>query len=173
MNHLSRIAVVVAVAHGAANAAEAQRLARPRHATVTAAAGLSQWDLSGTGSSVILAVRVDRQLGQRWLLGEASLATFRPQEQGGDSRYVIPEAHLQLQVPRAIAPYVGAGIGAFTRVSGGPGSDSELTTSGAVGVRVWGLIPRGLIRAELRVRGIGRRFTGSAAEWTGGLGWSF
>jgi hypothetical protein len=174
MKYAGRTVVAVALALSAESAAEAQgRIARPRHATVTAVGGVTQWDLSGTGSSLILGARLDRQLGVPWLLGEASLVTFRPQEQGGESTYLIPEAQVQLQVPRAIAPYLGAGIGTFTRVSGNRGRQSELTTSGAVGVRLWGLIPRAVVRGELRVRGIGERFTASAAEWTGGIGWSF
>jgi hypothetical protein len=94
-------------------------------------------------------------------------------EQSGDNTYIIPEAQLQLQVARAIAPYVGVGVGTLTKVSGSTGRVSQLTTSGAAGVRLWGLVPRGVLRGELRLRGIGRGFTGSAAEWTGGIGWSF
>lgn len=174
MKYSGRIVAVAAVALVVGSAADAQgRFVGPRHATVTAVGGVTQWDLSGTGSSIILGARLDRQLGASWLLGEASLTTFRPEEQRGSSTYLIPEVQLQLQVPRAIAPYIGAGVGSFTRVTGGPGRQSELTASGAVGVRLWGLIPRAVLRGELRVRGIGERFTGSAAEWTGGIGWSF
>jgi hypothetical protein len=148
---------------------------RPRYVTLTAAAGVSQWDLSGTGSSVLLAVRADRPLGPLWLLGEGSLSTFRTDEQGGSVSYIVPEVQLQLQVPRAIAPYLGFGAGAFRRDGADAANvdQSVLTTSGAVGIRLWGLIPRAVLRAELRVRGVGEHFTGSAAEWTGGVGWSF
>jgi hypothetical protein len=148
---------------------------RPRYLTLTAAAGVSQWDLSGTGSSVLLAVRADRPLGPLWLLGELSVASFHTDEQSGSASYVVPEAQLQLQVPRMVAPYLGFGAGAFRRTDRvEPGLDrSVLTTSGSVGVRLWNVIPRAVLRAELRLRGIGEHFTASAAEWTGGIGWSF
>jgi hypothetical protein len=50
------------------------------------------------------------------------------------------------------------------------GVESDVTVSGAGGLR-WRITPRVGARAELRVRGIGDRFTGSAAEWTAGLSW--
>jgi hypothetical protein len=146
---------------------------RPQHATLTLVAGLSQWDLSGTGNSVIFAGRVDYPVGPPWLLGEGSLAGFHADEQGGGNTYVIPEVQLQIQVPRALAPYLGVGAGAFVRGSGTGGDRSSLTTSAAVGIRLWEIVPRAVLRAELRIRGIGSEFTGSAAEWTGGIGWSF
>jgi hypothetical protein len=148
---------------------------RPRYVTLTAAAGVSQWDLSGTGTSILLAVRADRPLGPLWLLGEGSLSTFRTDEQSGSVSYLVPEVQLQFQVPRAFAPYIGFGAGAFRRDDGGAANvdQSVLTTSGAVGVRLWRIVPRAVLRAELRVRGIGEHFTASAAEWTGGVGWSF
>jgi hypothetical protein len=158
----------------AATAAGAQRsMARPQHATLNLAAGVSVWDLSGTGNSIIFAARLDRPLAALWLLGEGSLARFTTDEQSGSNTYLIPEVQLQLQVPRTIAPYIGAGLGAFSRVAGDVSRVTSLTTSAAGGVRLWGIVPRGVIRAEFRLRGIGRRFTGSAFETTGGIGWSF
>jgi hypothetical protein len=169
-----RTLAVAALVLGAIPAAQAQaRMMRPQHATLNLAAGVSVWDLSGTGNSIIFAARVDRPLGALWLLGEGSLATFATKEQSGSNTYLIPEVQLQLQVPRTVAPYIGAGLGAFSRVASDVPDVTSLTTSAAVGVRLWGIIPRGVIRAEFRLRGIGREFTGSAFETTGGIGWSF
>ena len=174
MNHVAGTVAAVLVALSVGSTAKAQSpYMRPRHVTLTAAAGLSQWDLSGTGSSVLLAVRADRPLGPPWLLGEGSLATFHADEQDGGSTFLIPEAQLQLQLPRAVAPYLGAGAGAFGRIGGAGTHESVLTTSAAVGLRVWSLVPRAVLRGELRLRGVGSEFTGSAAEWTAGIGWSF
>jgi len=171
---VTAVAFAVAFTVLAAGPARAQApMGRPQHATLNLAAGLSVWDLSGTGNSVIFAARIDRPLGPQWLVGEGSLSTFRTDEQSGSNTYLIPEVQLQVQVPRAVAPYIGGGLGAFSRVAGDVSRPTQLTTSAAAGVRLWGVIPRGVIRAELRLRGIGRKFTGSAFETTGGFGWSF
>lgn len=158
----------------------AQSLTPVRRATITVAAGLSQWDLSGTGNSLVVAVRADKSFGPSWLLGEASVTTFRPLEGSETSTYMIPEVQLQVQAPGRIAPYLGAGGGAVYRIRqdedrvDNNGNDrSDLTLSAAGGVRVWGLIPSALLRLELRVRGVGATFSGSTAEWTGGIGWAF
>jgi hypothetical protein len=50
------------------------------------------------------------------------------------------------------------------------GSYDTYTASAATGVRTWRSDNFGL-RGELRVRGIGRGFSGSAAEWTLGMAW--
>jgi hypothetical protein len=64
MTRAIRIPVVIALAVGAATAAESQApMARTQHATLNLAAGISVWDLSGTGNSVIFAARLDRSLG--------------------------------------------------------------------------------------------------------------
>ena len=159
----------------AENSAQPERapMMRPQHATLSVNGGVSAWDLSGTGNSVILAVRLDRPLGVLWLLGEGSLATLRTDEQSGHHTYLIPEVQLQLQIPRAISPYLGAGAGAFSRIGGDGRRQSVLTTTGSVGLRLWGVIPRAVLRGEFRLRGIGREFTGSAFETTGGIGWTF
>jgi hypothetical protein len=112
---------------------------------------------------MIVGAHLDRQI-QSWLFGDASLRTMKPLEQSGErTRYTIPELQLQLQVPRgAIRPYLGAGAGWFI------GQDGRGTASGALGLRVVARTKPFGARAELRVRGIGRSFGGSTAEWTGG-----
>ena len=139
---------------------------------VVLAAGLSQWDLSGTGSSPYLALRGDAPLGTRWVLGEVGVGYFSTDEQFGQRRsYLVPEAQLQLQWPLRIAsPYLGVG-GGWIRGSGGGQSGTEVTTSIAAGLRVASVTSPLGMRAELRVRGIGSEYTGSAAEWTAGASW--
>lgn len=50
------------------------------------------------------------------------------------------------------------------------GTETDITFSAAGGLRAW-ITERLGARAELRLRGVGRRFTGSAAEWTLGAAW--
>ena len=105
------------------------------------------------------------------VIAEGSVAAFRPSEQNGVHRtYIIPEAQLQFQVvPIIVRPYLGVGAGWFRAVSGAEPRSNDLTLSASVGIRA-GLpvLPFG-VRAELRVRGIGSGFSGSAAEWTLGI----
>jgi len=130
-------------------------------------AGVSQFDLSGTGTTALFGARVEAEL-QRWLVVEGALESFRPEEQFGlNSRYTIPEVQLQVQYPgRVVRPYLGVGGG---YVLASDGREKQGTGSGALGFRV---APRNApvaVLAELRVRGIGKSFGGSAAEWTIGL----
>ena len=77
-------------------------------------------------------------------------------------------------MPRRIAPYVGVGLGeAFdVRAEQFGGVLHNMTVSGALGLRA-GITARAGAIAELRVRGIGSGFNGTAAEWTIGGLWRF
>ena len=106
-------------------------------------AGVSQFDLSGTGTTALVGARLETEL-QRWLVAEGALGYFRPQEQFPErSTYAIPEVQLQVQYPgRVVRPYLGVGGGyVFANVGrtmplGGemPYSEHEtqVTGSGAV-----------------------------------------
>jgi hypothetical protein len=141
--------------------------------TFSVHAGAFQYDLSGVGTTPMVAVRADFPLG-RIALVEGSVGGARPDQQFGErTTLMIPEAQLQFQLPLGrVLPYIGAGGGAFLDFRSGEngGLVSAVTGSVAGGVRAW-VTPRVGLRAELRVRGIGSRFTGAAAEWTGGLSW--
>ncbi|HEX6533270.1 MAG TPA: outer membrane beta-barrel protein, partial [Gemmatimonadaceae bacterium] len=145
----------------------------PRPA-LSLSAGVSQFDLSGTGTMAVVAVRGEVPLA-RVLLLEGGLAMARPQEDFGvHSTLLMPEGQLQLQIPRRVAPYLGVGAGLATtfRNAADGGSESHLTLSGAAGVRV--ALNRAFgLRAELRVREFGLRFTGTTADWTLGAAWRF
>jgi len=135
-------------------------------------AGAFQYDLSGTGTTPMVAFRADFALNRALLL-EGGFGLARPgQDFGGRATIVTPEAQLQLQLPLGrVLPYVGVGGGAA--LGGGAGDfDAAVTASAAGGVRTW-LTERAGLRAELRVRGIGSGFEGAAAEWTGGFAWRF
>jgi hypothetical protein len=144
----------------------------PRSA-ISLSYGLFQYDLSGTGDARILAVRAERPLATFALL-EGGVAFARPAQQFGDTTtYVITEAQLQGQWPLGrVAPYLGGGIGLamdFRQEIHG-GMQTDVTLSAAGGLRAW-ITERLGARAELRLRGVGWRFTGSAAEWTLGAAW--
>jgi hypothetical protein len=149
--------------------------ARPAHAQLpipsfAVVGGVSHFDLSGTGTTAIGAVRVDIPL--LMLVAEGSFGVMRPTEDVGTRTYIIPEAQLQYQLfPLLVRPYIGVGGGWFRAVSGADPHRNDLTLSASAGVRFSiPLLPLGL-RAEARVRGIGSGFGGSATELT--LGASF
>jgi len=166
------IAAILSLTLAAATAAQAQRsMGRPQHATLNLAAGVSAWDLDGTGNSVVFAARLDYPLGMPGLLAEGSLSTFRAGGPNGRNTYLVPEVQLQHELSGAIAPYFGAGLGAV--MGGDAYHDGDLTVSAAAGLRLWDVIRRGVIRAELRLRAFGRDFDGKALETTVGIGWTF
>lgn len=142
----------------------------PKHA-VSLVAGVSQFDLSGTGTDAVIGVRAETAW-RRWLVAEAALSSFRPGEDiPRTTRYWIPEAQVQLQIPGArIRPYLGAGGGYVLIPDARP---NRGTASLSTGVRA--ALPGSNLdaRGELRVRGIGRNFGGSTAEWTAGVGYRF
>ena len=88
-----------------------ETLPRLRHG-VGAVIGVSQFDLSGTGNTLFVGARAETEL-QRWLIGEAALGVFRPEEQFlTRATYFSPELQLQLQLPTYnVRPYIGAGVG--------------------------------------------------------------
>jgi hypothetical protein len=108
----------------------------------------------------MLAVRAELPL-TRFALVEGGLTAARPDQQfGARTTFLAPEAQLQLQLPvagRRVAPYVGAGAGAAfdLRRDRFGGTQADLTVSGAGGLRAW-LTEQVGLRAELRVRGVGR-----------------
>jgi hypothetical protein len=137
---------------------------------LTVSAGVSQYDLSGTGNAVHGAVRMLRPIGSAVLFEAGSGITRIAPSTGESSWLLIPEVQLQAQlVSGRFAPYVGAGGGAALAFGGGD-SDAELTLSVGAGVRV-AVAPAIALGAELRVRGIGTGFEGSTAEWTAGVAW--
>ncbi len=163
MLRLARIAALLALV--ALPATARAQLPLPSFAVV---GGVSHFDLNGTGTTPIGALRVDVPLFV--VLAEGSLGVMHPKEDNGSHTYVIPEVQLQYQLlPVLVRPYIGVGAGLFKAVSGPDPRRSDFTASAAVGVRATvPLIGFGL-RAEARVRGIGSGFGGSATELTVGV----
>jgi hypothetical protein len=133
------------------------------------AGGVSHFDLSGSGSTPIAAVRVDLPLFP--LIAEGSLTAFRPNEQNGVRRsYIIPEVQLQYQLfPMFVRPYVGVGAGYFRAITGPDPQQNDVTYSASAGIRAGVPTLPFSVRTELRVRGIGSGFARSATEWTIGI----
>jgi hypothetical protein len=145
----------------------------PRPA-LSLSAGVSQFDLSGTGTTSVIALRGEYPLIPALLI-EGGVTIARPQQQFGDQgTLVMPELQLQLQLPRRVAPFVGLGTGfahdgAVARYGG---DATRLTFSGAAGLRA-ALTRQVGVRTELRVREFGTGFTGTTADWTLGVAWRF
>ncbi len=145
----------------------------PRPA-LSLSAGVSQFDLSGTGTTGVLAVRGEYPIVPALLI-EGGVTFARPDQQFGvDGTLVMPELQFQLQLPRRMAPFIGLGTG-FSHdgaVARFGGDANDITFSGAAGLRA--ALTRALgLRMELRVRYFGTGFTGSTADWTLGAAWRF
>jgi hypothetical protein len=157
--------------------------AQTRAPEISASVGAMQYDASGTGTAPVIALRAAVPLLGSWLLGEGnfSFASLDEQFSEAGTRIGVAEGQLQFQVPFArVRPYLGAGAGWLHYFNNAAGRAATAPTySAAAGLRV-GLSPRFSARAELRLRGwdyhsgqTGSNFSASAAEWTGGLAYSF
>ncbi|HKP75440.1 MAG TPA: outer membrane beta-barrel protein [Longimicrobiaceae bacterium] len=173
--------MIRALVRSSAFAAAAAILAAPAHAQkappqpfagpgITLAAGVMNFDLSGTGNTPTFALRADLPLSRIFSL-EAAVAGARPNEQSGTSTILFPEVQLQAGLPLGrITPYAGAGLGIY-RLEGVGGGNSDLTFSGGAGLRA-ALTERLGVVLDGRVHGIGTDFSASTSELTLGLRWS-
>ena len=104
----------------------------PRPA-LSLSAGVSQFDLSGTGTTNIVALRGEYPLVPA-LLVEGGMTIARPQQAFSDrGTLLMPELQLQLQLPKRVAPFIGLGTGfahdgAVARYGG---DSNRITFSGA------------------------------------------
>lgn len=170
---LRALAALLALA-GATRSAAAQDAAEPAGRPPRALGlvlGASQYDLRGTGTALLVGARYEVERGP-WLVTELAFGLLNADAPaGGRQRLTTIEGQLQAQlVLGLVRPYVGAGLGIASLSDRAGGS---LTVSGAGGARL--AIPRTRLdlRGELRVRGVERRFTGSAVEITGGVAYRF
>lgn len=142
--------------------------------TVSLLVGPSQFTLSRAGTTPVVALRGDVELN-RWFLGEVGVSTVRAKQQFFKGvTYIFPELQIQAQLPFGVVrPYVGAGAGFSKAFERGFNAGTGQSVSGAAGVRA--LLPRSktTLRAELRIRGLGARYTSSMADWTFGVGRRF
>ena len=157
------LGVVMCATVGAPRSSTAQVERNGRALAIVA--GVFQYDLSGTGTSLFGAARLELPLGS-FVVAEPGLTVGRYDAQFGSTvTLLFPEIQLQLQGRGSVSPYLGVGAGPAFASSEGE-SQTELGLSTALGVRFrtrsdWG------VRGELRVRAIDP-FTGTTAEW--GLG---
>jgi hypothetical protein len=159
----------------AAQSASAQELTaasgRPAFEGVEVAVGLMDFDLSGTGQTLSIDMRGAKALNRRLAL-EFGVTVARPQQQFGGSSLFVPEAQLTYS-------WKFGRVRPFVRGGGGLAHESKLgfearwrpSLSGGGGARIQ-LTDRLHAIGEMRLRGIGRSFGGSTAEWLGGIGWS-
>lgn len=129
--------------------------------------GPSQFDLSGTGTSVAVSFRASHELS-RILVLEGAVAHLPYTTQADDDvHHLFPELQLQLQWPgRRALPYLGAGVGASWGFRPET-TELEATLSGTGGVRI-PVAGSWAIQAELRVRSVDP-WTGTTADWGLGL----
>lgn len=168
------VPTVLLVSITAASPAQAQNRSWGELAVSAAAI---DYDLSGTGRTTGLAVRLTRDLTDH-LVVEGRGLFARPTQQSGPSTLFVPEGQLQYQWRLGrFAPFAGGGVGAamvHSNFRSDYSTDWDLTMSvaGGTGVRLTEQL--GLI-GELRVRGIEWDFPGnfpaSTAEWSLGLAW--
>lgn len=153
-------------------------LALPAHAQedtparneVGVAFGVMNFDLSGVGNTWVTSVRGTRAFTDHVAL-EAGVVIARPQQTFDRVIFLAPEAHLQYfwNVGR-VRPYGGGGVGFLYRDSELYDARVNLTLSAAGGARVDVTNTTSLF-GEMRLRGIGRSFGASTAEWFGGVVW--
>lgn len=147
--------------------------------SLAVAAGAFSFDLSGTGTAPLVAVRVDHALHPR-LRAEGGVVLARPEQQfGRTTTFLGPEVQLQWVPfrigwgagPWKVEPYLGVGGGwTWDLRPAGLDDRSEVSFSGAVGTRIpVGDGRRSGLEAELRVRYMGTGFNGSSGDFT--LGW--
>jgi hypothetical protein len=166
----SLLAAAAATAAPRRAAAQDYRLA----SGVALSAGVADFDLTGSGTTAMVALRADAEL-RRWLVGEIGVGALRPKE-ARPSRltYVVPEAQLQLQIRAgALRPYLGGGGGWFYAIGPNRKLQSALSASAAGGVRIAQPGHRYGLQAEVRLRGIDREFSREVTEWTAGAAFRF
>ena len=165
-SHLSLFTVVFVLIFFGVRGASAQEAAARN--TITASAGALNFDLSGTGTTVGVAVRGTRALTSHVALETGDFVRAPGSAGRGRATLFAPEAHLQYHWRFGrIAPYAGGGIG-FGHQSRGGSSVTDLALSTAGGVRAY-VTDRLAVLGEFRLRGLERDFAGSTAEVMGGL----
>jgi hypothetical protein len=155
------------------SAASAQDLARPQRSSIDGVevlVGLMDYDLSGTGQTVPIAVRGTKSLTNNLSFEFGSTYASPEQQFGGRSRFLSPEVRLTYSWGKGrFRPFVSGG-GGFAVVQ----SDvvdtrwsESLTAGGGARVRLGEQV---YAVGEMRLRGLSK-FTASTAEWLGGVGW--
>ena len=133
--------------------------------------GIMDYDLSGTGQTVPLSVRASKSLSNRVAL-EFGVTMITPSDLA-TRQVVMPEAQLSYSWRFGrVRPFVSGGAGVSARTSDIFRTRWRPTFTGGGGARVQ-LSDSFHAIGEMRLRGLGRNFAGSTAEWLGGFGVSF
>ena len=160
--------------------------------TVSVHAGYADFDLSGTGSALVLDARASHPIN-RYLSVDGGVGFSRIGEQFGDVTYLLPsiELHVGTTISGRVRPHVGIGLGAlvpFTdsgtrtvRVGDAEYTvdldyDPEATLNPALGVDVavadrWMVLGSGRLRGT--VGGGPDFFVGTLADLSAGVGYRF
>lgn len=158
--------VVLSVLAGALLPAEAA--AQRRGGAVEVAVGRSEYDLSGTGSGNVVAIRADLPITRRFLIQPSLTYLADDPEFERDFKLYLPEVQAQFEPLRTrVRPFLGVGAGFAWESLPVVDDEFEATLSTAVGVRAnltrgWGAV------GELRVRAV-RPWTGTTADLTIGV----
>ena len=170
---MRRIAVLMSVGllMASASVASAQDFARPQRSSIDGVeflVGYMDYDLSGTGSTVPIAIRGTKALTSNLSL-EFGGTYATPELQFGRARLLMPEARLTYSWGTGrFRPFVSGGGGfGWQRSDLGNRWRSTLTAGG--GARIH-LNDRLYAVGEMRLRGLSD-FAASTAEWLGGIGW--
>ena len=165
MRRVSRLLVSLSLFCTFASGASAQE----RPWAVSVSSGVVDFDLSGTGKTIGTSVRGERTFTDRLSLEVGSLLA-RPTEDFATTTLLAPEALVRYTfTDRRFAPYAAGGGGFVMRhVDGQTAWDPSM--AGAAGLRVR-LSDETSVQGEMRLRGIGRTWSGTNAEWTAGLVW--
>jgi hypothetical protein len=135
---------------------------------LSVAGGVSHYSLGTSGTSGLGALRLEVPLVS--LVGEGSLALFRPTIDGVARTALIPEAQVQWQFfPVLVRPYVGVGGGWIVATSGPAPHPTTGTLSASAGVRIGVPFTPLTARGEVRYRTAGS--SRHATELTLGASW--
>ena len=131
--------------------------------------GLMDFDLSGTGKVAPFALRGSKSLTNRLAL-EFGATMAWPDQQFGSSHLTLPEALLSYSWRLGrVRPFVSGGGGTMLVQTDFFENRWRPTFVGGGGARIQ-LSDRVYAIGEMRLRGISRSFSGSTAEWLGGIG---
>lgn len=143
--------------------AQRARSARP---DIGVSAGLSPYDLSGTGTGFAGGVWLGIPL-RPFLLAEGGFGYFRYTAQGETVvAYLLPEIGLRVGAPLGhVFPYFGGGAGYAHVITGSVGTDRTLHV--ALGIRAW-VSSRVGLRGEGRLRSVDP-WAGNMVDLTAGV----
>ena len=147
----------------------------PSRGELGVTAGLVDFDLSGTGQTTGVAVRMTRYFTPHLGLEVRTLFArpcqqFQSCDDVGPATLIVPEAQVQYRWQAGrVEPFVGAGLGASALTSSFDTRwDPTIAFTAGMGVRLTNAVS---LVGEFRLRGHEFDFTGSTAEFNGGVAW--